>query len=401
MGEGPAPQATMNVWRAAFAAGSAGLVCIGMARLAYTPMIPALIEQHWFSAAAIYYFGAANLAGYLVGAVASRRVARFASSAALMRAMMAVVALSFFAGAWPQSWGWYFAWRFVSGVAGGIVMVVAAPAVLAHVPPERRGIVSGAIFAGLGAGVAISGTLVPLLLRLGLVETWCGLGAFSAILTVAAWSGFPREVAAAPGAPPPTAVKMRDWLGIVVAALLLEYALNAMAQVPHMVFLADYISRGLHRGIDVAGIYWVVFGVGAIVGPPVMGFLADRTGFRLTFRLGLVLEAIVIVLILLSASDAALAASCFLMGALIPGMVTVTVGRIAALVADVARQRAVWAVATIGFAIGQAVSGYVYSYLFAATGGAYFWIYASGAVMAVIALAIDFAAGGMRRTAAA
>jgi hypothetical protein len=44
----------MNMWRAAFAAGSAGLICIGMARLAYTPMIPALIEQHWFSAAAIY-----------------------------------------------------------------------------------------------------------------------------------------------------------------------------------------------------------------------------------------------------------------------------------------------------------------------------------------------------------
>ena len=64
----------MTVWRAAFAASSAGLICIGMARLAYTPMIPALIEQHWFSASAIYYFGAANLAGYLVGAVTARSV---------------------------------------------------------------------------------------------------------------------------------------------------------------------------------------------------------------------------------------------------------------------------------------------------------------------------------------
>jgi predicted MFS family arabinose efflux permease len=381
----------MNLWRAAFAASSAGLICIGMARLAYTPMIPALIEQHWFSAAAIYYFGAANLAGYLVGAVASRRVARRVPSATLMRAMMVVVALSFFAGAWPQSWAWYFAWRFVSGVAGGIVMVVAAPAVLAHVPPERRGIVSGAIFAGLGAGVAISGTLVPLLLRLGLVETWCGLGVFSTILAAAAWTGFPRD-AIAPAAPPGK-FDLRTWGGIVVAALLLEYALNAMAQVPHMVFLADFISRGLQRGIDVAGIYWVVFGVGAMVGPPVMGRLADRIGFRLTFRLGLALEAVVIVLILASAADAALAVSSFLMGALIPGMVTMTVGRIQELVAGTERQRAVWAVATTGFAIGQAVSGYVYSYLFVATGGAYGWIYASGAAMALIALAIDLMAG--------
>ncbi len=391
----------MNIWRAAFAAGSAGLVCIGMARLAYTPMIPALIEQHWFSAAAIYYFGAANLAGYLVGAVASRRVARVASSAALMRTMMVVVALSFFAGAWPESWAWYFAWRVLAGVAGGIVMVTAAPAVLAHVPPERRGIVSGAIFGGLGAGVAISGTLVPLLLRLGLVETWCGLGVFSAILAAAAWNGFPPDIAPATGPAAPTRIRTRDWLGIVVIALLVEYAINAMAQVPHMVFLADFISRGLHRGIDVAGIYWVVFGVGAIVGPPVMGRLADRIGFRPTFRLGLALEALVICLILASAADPALAISSFVMGALIPGMVTMTVGRIADLVADAERQRAIWAVATTGFAIGQAISGYFYSYLFVATGGLYFWIYASGAAMALVALAIDLAAGGLRRPAPA
>jgi MFS family permease len=388
----------MNIWRAAFAASSAGLICIGMARLAYTPMIPALIEQRWFSASAIYYFGAVNLAGYLVGAVVSRRAARLTSSATLIRAMMVIVTLSFFAGAWPQSWAWYFAWRFLSGVAGGIVMVLATPAVLAHVPAARRGIVSGAIFAGLGAGVAISGTLVPLLLRLGLIETWYGLGVFAAILTTAAWTGFPPDIAAP--ASPREKFGLRAWGGIVVAALLLEYALNAMAQVPHMVFLADFISRGLHRGIDVAGIYWVVFGVGAIVGPPVMGRLADRIGFRPTFRLGLVVEAVVIVLILVSSADAALAVSSFIMGALIPGMVTMTVGRIAELVADAARQRAVWAAATTGFAIGQAISGYFYSYLFGATGGAYLWIYASGAAMAVVALAIDLTAGSLGRKTA-
>jgi MFS family permease len=141
----------------------------------------------------------------------------------------------------------------------------------------------------------------------------------------------------------------------------------------------------------------VVFGLGAIVGPPVMGGLADRIGFRSTFRLGLALEAAVIVLILASSADAALAVSSFLMGALIPGMVTMTVGRIAELIADPARQRAVWAAATTGFAAGQTISGYFYSYLFVATGGLYFWIYASGAAMALVALAIDVAVGGQRR----
>ena len=46
--------------------------------------------------------------------------------------------------------------------------VLAAPTVLPHIPPSRRGLVGGVIFMGVGAGIAASGTLVPLLLRQGL-----------------------------------------------------------------------------------------------------------------------------------------------------------------------------------------------------------------------------------------
>jgi MFS family permease len=129
-----------------------------------------------------------------------------------------------------------------------------------------------------------------------------------------------------------------------------------------------------------------------------MGRIADRIGFRLTFRLGLAMDVVAIVLILASSADAALGVSSFLMGALIPGMVTITVGRIQELLHDAARQRAVWAAATTGFAIGQAASGYFYSYLFVATAGSYAWLYGIGAVMAVVALAIDLGAGATRQT---
>ena len=50
----------------------AALVGIGLGRFAYTPLIPALIEAEWFSAFDVVYLGAANLAGYLAGALAAR-----------------------------------------------------------------------------------------------------------------------------------------------------------------------------------------------------------------------------------------------------------------------------------------------------------------------------------------
>jgi hypothetical protein len=56
--------------RATMATLSANLVGIGIARFGYTPLIPALIAAGWFNPSAAVYLGAANLAGYLGGALA-------------------------------------------------------------------------------------------------------------------------------------------------------------------------------------------------------------------------------------------------------------------------------------------------------------------------------------------
>jgi len=377
----------MSIWRAALAASSAGLVGIGLARFAYAPLIPALIAAHWFSASGTVYFGAANLAGYLLGAVTSRLMARRVPASTLLRAMMVMETLSFFASADPLFWGWFLIWRFLSGLGGAVIMVVAAPNVLAHVAPERRGLVGGLIFAGVGSGVALSGILVPQMVRVGVVETWCGLGLLSVLLTIISWNGFPHEMAAT--APTAGAPRRRPWGGAVVMALLVEYALIATSLVPHMVFFVDYIARGLGRGIDIGGHYWVLFGLGAIVGPLSAGPLGDRVGFGRALRAGLVVEAAIIALVLVTADEVALGVSGFIAGALVAGFVPIVVGRIHDLLHDVDRRRTVWAAATTAFALGQAASGYFCSYLFAATGGGYFWLFVFGTAAAVAALAID------------
>src|SRR5258707_15311914 len=55
-------------WQFAAAGLCASLVGLGLARFAYTPLIPALIAAKWFSPPDAVYLGAANLAGYLAGA---------------------------------------------------------------------------------------------------------------------------------------------------------------------------------------------------------------------------------------------------------------------------------------------------------------------------------------------
>ncbi|PTT90710.1 MFS transporter, partial [Pseudomonas sp. HMWF031] len=160
------------IWLPIFAGLCASLVSIGLARFAYTPLIPSLIQAHWFSATDVVFLGAANLVGYLIGALIGHPLARRTSSNTALRLMMLAVTLAFFACAFPLSVGWFFAWRLLSGVAGGAIMVLVASTVLPHVPASRKGLASGAIFLGIGLGIAGSGTIVPPLLSVGLQQTW-------------------------------------------------------------------------------------------------------------------------------------------------------------------------------------------------------------------------------------
>ena len=178
----------------------ASLVGLGLARFAYTPLIPALIAAKWFSPAEAVYLGAANLAGYLAGALIARELGSRAGSVRALRAMMVLASVS------PclrraDLIIWFFGWRFLAGLSGGVIMVLAASTILPHVAPGKRGLVGGVIFAGVGLGVAASGTLVPLLLQQGLKQSWYGLGVLSALLTLVSWKAWPSDNSAAANMP--------------------------------------------------------------------------------------------------------------------------------------------------------------------------------------------------------
>ncbi|WP_207864826.1 YbfB/YjiJ family MFS transporter [Pseudomonas sp. 58(2021)] len=378
-----------RVWLAIFAGLCASLVSIGLARFAYTPLIPSLIQAQWFSAHDVVYLGAANLVGYLIGALLGRPLARRLTQRNALRLMMLAVTVAFFACAYPVSVSWYFGWRLLSGIAGGAIMVLVAATVLPHVPAERKGLASGAIFLGIGLGIAGSGTIVPLLLSLGLQATWLGLGALSLALTALSWFGWPSEQPHATNAtaqvdplePTPPAVYL----------LFAQYAFMAAGLVPAMVFLVDYVARGLGAGSHVGALMWVMYGLGAIVGPVSYGFLADHLGARTGIRLVLVVQAITLGLLAISHSFLALALLAVVLGSFPPGIVPLALARVHELVPDHHRQQVAWSRATVSFATFQALAGFAYSALFNATGGQHvlLFVIAGGAI--VIALILEHA----------
>lgn len=381
--------AAARPWLGVLAGLSAMLVGIGLGRFAYTPILPALIDAGWFKASAAAYLGAANLAGYLAGALLAQPLAQRLSVRAVLRGAMVVGALAFFACANPVSFAWYFVWRFAAGVVGGVLMVLAAAAVLPHVPEGRRGLAGGVIFTGVGLGIAASGTIVPLMMRLGLVETWLCLGVIAAVLTALAWGGWPRDAArptlrvAASTAPTP------PLLNRALIGLYALYALTAVGLVPHMVFLVDFVARGLDKGLAVGSAYWVLLGLGAMVGPTLAGHIGDRLGFALALRLALVVQSLCAGWLVVSGDTLGLVVSSFVTGAIVPGVVPLVLGRVHDLIpTDTARRTIAWSRVTASFAIGQAAAAYGLSFVYAQS-ESYALLFAIAAGALGLALAID------------
>lgn len=372
--------------RGTFAAFCAALVGLGLARFAYTPLLPAIVDAHWFSASAAAYFSAANLTGYLIGALIASPLAARYRAASILRVMMVLVTVSLLACAWPVSLSWFFAWRSLAGLAGGVLMVLAAPTVLPHVPVQRRGLAGGVIFMGVGVAIAGSGLVEPKLIERGVGETWLALGFMSLILTILAWMGWPRSATQASGA---RGTPVRSLPNRALRAVYLEYALNAVGLVPHMIFLVDFVARGLGMGLETGAVYWTLYGVGAIFGPLLTGFVADRVGFRAAMRIGFVIQASAMALPALGLVGPWLMVSSLIMGAYAPGIVGLVLGRLHDLLGDDHEARRLsWSKATTGFAILQAAAAYGLSFLLQHNGG-YSTLFGIGAIAIVAALLVD------------
>jgi predicted MFS family arabinose efflux permease len=386
---------------AAIAGLAALLLGIGLSRFAFTPLIPALVEARWFTATQAGYLGSTNLAGYLLGAAIARHAVRHIPAMTLVKAAMIVAAASFIACAVPLSFAWYFGWRLMSGIVGGVLMVLAPTAVLAATPVDRRGRVAGIVFTGVGGGIAISGTTVPWLVRAGLPTAWVTLGIIGIGLTALAWGGWPASSAPAPVRANVASAhrSTRPALSPTVVRLVVSYGLIGLAFAPPTIYWTDFVARGLGRGLAVGGFYWTVLGIGAACGPMLTGFIAERLGFARTYTLTLVGLALCVGAPALWPSAPVLLLASFGTGAWGLSTTSLGSGRAAELV-PFEQHRQLWGWMTIAYAVVYAVGGYVCAFIFGRV-GSYATLFALGAAMALLSALLAWLSARSGRVARA
>ena len=376
---------------AAFAGFASLFIGIGLARFGYTPLLPAVIEAGWFAPAQAAYLGAANFAGYVAGAVFAWRLPVPLSPRGTLRSLLVVTALSFAASSVPLSFEWMAFWRFLPGLTGGWIMVLAAPLMLTAIPAERQRRAAGIFFAGVGSGVVASGTVVPALLAVGLAEAWLGIAALMAFIMAFAWRGIPAgEVDLPVSSPPETIPFAPAMVGLIVA-----YSLIAVGVGAHMLFFVDYVARGLGQGIATGAMFWIVIGASGLAGPIVATAAARQYGLRNTMLAGAV--GLAAGNCLTAVSDGLISAfiSAVLVGGLLTALSAIVLGIITESIAHRQSRMRMWGHATGGFAVAQAAAAYGYSWLFGA-GYGYVSLFLVAAGASLLALFTIWASGHVR-----
>lgn len=302
-------------------------VGIGVARFSFAPLVPALVKAHWYSAANAFWFAAVNLAGYFIGVAVLRSWRRGYHGKPALVLAMGLTATATLCCAMNWGYAWFGFWRLVSGLSGGVLMVLMASTVVGRVPAAARGRVSGFAFSGMGAGMTFSALAIPHLLAYGLVFTWAALGVLCAAATVIVAMVMPPA-----RIEPPPRHAAKGLPPLVVVVVIVAYAFSALGFMPHMLFWSSFVAIGLGRGVAAGAVMAAWIGVGATLVPPLLGRAADRFGFLPTLLAGFMVMAGAVALPLFTQMPSALVFSAFCVGAVSLGSVMLVAGAIAGMV---------------------------------------------------------------------
>ena len=304
------------------AGGVCGLVLtLGLARFAYTPLLPALQAQTGLQDAAAGVLAAVNYAGYMSGAllvawIDSPTWRQRLYGWGLWLAVVSTAAMGL--GAWFPSW---LLLRYLGGLCGAAGMLLGSGLVLGWLMRSGRRPELGLYFVGIGLGIVVSATAAWTLGRLwpDWQRQWLSLAAVGAVFLVPAWRWRP------PVPPAPAALSddgtgpSRRWLVTMVACYF--------AAGWGFVISATFTVAIVERAPALAGqgpLAWLMVGLAAMPAVALWDRVARRVGEKRALLMAFALQTAAVLAPALSGSLSAALLGAVGYGATFIGIVSLT-----------------------------------------------------------------------------
>jgi Uncharacterised MFS-type transporter YbfB len=272
----------------------AGLIALatamGIGRFAFTPLLPMMLHDGVVDLTGASWLASANYVGYLVGALLCtfqpmlwRRVGRWAPlvTATWVRGGLVATALLTLGMALPAPWLWPLL-RFAAGIASAFVFIFTSGWCLSQLALHNASRLGGVMYAGPGAGIALSGLFASGMVAMHWSASagWLVFGLLAAVLTAAAWRAFGRGASSSSGGAPAAAAPPAPLDGREVGVLAFAYGLAGFGYIVTATFL-PVIARQALPGSAWLDLFWPLFGLGVVTG----ALLSSRISLALDLRL--------------------------------------------------------------------------------------------------------------------
>ena len=333
---------------------------IGILRFSYTALLPGTREAFGWRAGFASLLGSANLLGYLMGAFAAMRLPQNKSMTlyiqiAAIAGMFSLMCCAF--ASFPQAW--YIVWRVISGISGGLLMILSPSIVAQCCDIQDRFKINFIGFSGIGLGVLLATLFLPYLDQISIQTAWLILCGFALIICVGLsilLQQFKHHLSAQT-----VATSSKGTHNTLFYSLLIVYACSAFAYIPHSLFWIDYLSHELRLNLFWINMNWILYGLGSALGAFSAYSLARKFGNFTALKILYSLYILAIFIATLNASPLLTFASSFFTGMLNPAVVFLTSYTILQLYGLAYKK--LWSIATLVFASVQLIGGLSFSTL--------------------------------------
>lgn len=278
----------MAPWTIALAGAVALATAMGIGRFAFTPLLPMMLQDGVIDLPNASWLASANYLGYLLGALLatfqpwiwqSIKALPPLAGTQLVRAGLVSTCLLTLGMALDASAIWPLL-RFLAGVASAFVFIFSSGWCLSELAKRDASRLGGVMFAGPGAGIALSGLLASgmVALHFSAAAGWLVLGLLACLLTALVWQSF--RLASAPSAVVSVANDdARRFTGLAgmqqMLLLAAAYGLAGLGYIVTATFL-PVIARQALPGSRWLDMFWPLFGFGVMLG----SLLATRISLR-------------------------------------------------------------------------------------------------------------------------
>lgn len=304
----------------AFGGACAFIVVMGIGRFAFTALLPGMMAAHGFGEDVAGMMAGWNYAGYLAGVLLMRKEKPGQRRFNLFTVFLLVSVLTTAVMGFAREWYFLHAIRLLAGFASGACFVLCSSIVLDTLAAIKRPVLAGLLYSGVGVGIAVSGlTAGPLEATGGSGAAWLGMAALCLPLaSVSAVALHPERNYA----PPPVASgdisTMQQKGNPKYIVLLIAYFLEGFGYIIGATFLVTLV-QDVTNSPGIARATWIVTGCAAALSTPVWR-LAARRGYLPMLILAFILQAVGVLLPILSHSTIAALSGGLLLGGTFMGI---------------------------------------------------------------------------------